>query len=237
MIRVAIVDDEVEIGRYIETLVKKYFEEANDSYEVKYYQYPRELLWELQEKNYYDIFLLDIEMSVNGLEVARQIREMYLEPYVVFVTSYVKYSVKGYECNAYRYIVKEEIDEKLPQALENMSRELKGREYRQYIIETASKVEKIDHKDIFYIYIDGKYSYFCTRRGTSRVRKPLGVVYQELDAPEFVYADKGYIVNLQHVMALRDKTLEMRNGEEITVSKPQVKKLKGKISKYWRSII
>lgn len=235
MIRVAISDDQTEIGKHIESIVKECYAEIEEGFEVKYYQQPRELLWDLQEKNYYDIFLLDIEMSINGLEVARQIRELYLEPYIVFVTSYVQYSVRGYEYNAYRYIVKDELEEKLPLALEAMRREISNREYRYYTIESGSKSERIDHKDIFYVYIDGKYSYFCTRRGTSRIRKPLSVVYQELDAPEFVYADKGYIVNLQHVMSMQDRTLVMRNEMKIVVSAPKVKIMREEISQYWRN--
>lgn len=234
MVRVAIVEDEVEVGKHIESIVREYFKGSGEKNEVKYYQYPRELLWDMQEKDYYDIFLLDIEMSINGMEVAKVIRDMYLEPYIVFVTSYVKYSVKGYEYGAYRYIIKEEIDEKLPCAMKAMCKELQGRVYRQYVIESSSKVEKLDYKDIFFIYIDGKYSYFRTRRGTSRVRKSLIRVYGELDASEFVYADKSHIVNLQHVMALKDGILEMRNDERITVSVPQMKKMKETISKYWR---
>ncbi len=233
MIRIAIADDDIEIGRRIEDILKKYVQEENKLYEVKYYENPKELLWDIQEKAYYDIFLLDIEMKPNGLEVAKHIREMYLEPYIVFVTSYVKYSVRGYEYGAYRYIIKEELEEKLPEAMEFMCKELESRVYPLYIIDGPGKLEKIAYKDIFYIYVEGKYSYFCTRNGESRIRKPLGEVYKELNTPEFVYADKGHIVNLQHVMSLRERTLEMRNGDVITVSFPQVRKMRDIIRRYW----
>lgn len=234
MIRIAVIDDQKEITDHIAGIVNRYFEKCGEEFKVKCYQFPRELIWDLQEKDYYDIFLIDIEMSINGLEVAKVIREMYLEPYIVFITSYVQYSVKGYEYNAYRYIIKEEVDEKLPLALEAMCKKLKEVEHQQYVIESYSKIEKIDYKDIYYVYIDGKYSYFCTSRGSSRVRKPLATVFEELNAPEFVYADKGHVVNLQHVMRLEDRTVDMRNGESVPVSAPQLKRLKQSISDYWR---
>lgn len=233
MVKIAVVDDEEEIGRHIEAIVKNYFEETKKVYEVKYYQQPQDLLWDLKGKKYYDIFLLDIEMDINGLEIARAVRELYLEPYIIFVTSFVRYSVRGYEYGAYRYILKEEVDAKLPEAMEYMCRELENRVYSQYVIESSSQMKRIDYKDIFYIYVEGKYSYFCTRSGVYRVRKPLAVVYKELNAEEFVYADKGHIVNLQHVMTVEKRSLDMRNGKQITASYAQIKKIKEEISRYW----
>lgn len=234
MIAIAIVDDEAEVGRRVESIVKKEFEKTESPFKVKYYQHPRELLWDLQEKKYFDIFFLDIEMNVNGLEVARQIREMYLEPYIVFVTSYVKYSVRGYEYGAYRYILKDEIDEKLPEAIDYMCKKMESMVQKQYIIEAPSKIKKIDFRDIYYMYVEGKYTYFCTRNGNVRVRKPLGEVYKELDTPAFVYADKGHIVNLQHVMSMEERTIQMRNGDQVVVSFPQTKKVREAICQYWR---
>ena len=90
MIRIAVVDDQKEITDHIAGIVQKYFEGCQEEFKVKCYQFPRELIWDLQENDYYDIFLIDIEMSINGLEVAKFIREMYLEPYIVFITSYVQ---------------------------------------------------------------------------------------------------------------------------------------------------
>lgn len=235
MVRVAIVDDEKNIIYHIKQVADKFFDERQIPHEVICYQYPKELLWDLQDKSYFDIFLLDIEMNINGLEVAHAIRQLYSEPYIIFITWYVKYSLKGYEYNVYRYIIKDEVDEKLPEALEVIHNKLEKREVKQYIIETATKISKINYSDLFYMYIDGKYTYFCTRNGIDRMRKTLGVVFKELNANEFVYINKSNIVNLQHVMALGDKTVILRNGHELPVSIPQFKNLKKAISHYWRN--
>jgi len=86
------------------------------------------------------------------------------------------------------------------------------------------------------MYVEGKYTYFCTRNDIVKTRKALGTVFNELNVRDFVYVNKGNIVNLQHVMALRDKTVIMRDGQELPVSIPQFKKLKKAISDYWRSV-
>lgn len=233
MIRVAILDDEEKIGEQIEAIAKEYLKETKAVYEIKRYQYPEELIWDLEDKKYYDIFLLDIEMEINGLEVARRVRELYLEPYIVFVTSFVKYSVRGYEYGAYRYILKDEMEEKLPEALEFMCRELESRVYDQYVIESKYGIKKIDYKDIFYIWVEGKYTFFYTRNGEASERKSLVEIYKELNAPEFIYADRKHIVNLQHIMMIEKNELVMRNGEKIAASASQIKKIREAISQYW----
>lgn len=47
---------------------------------------------------YYDAYILDIEMpDMNGMELAHEIRLKYQESFILFVTSYLKCSLKGYE--------------------------------------------------------------------------------------------------------------------------------------------
>ena len=57
---------------------------------------------------------------MNGMELARRIRQLYDSPYIIFVTSYMEYSIKGYEYNAWRYIVKDEMHQNLPLAYDSL---------------------------------------------------------------------------------------------------------------------
>lgn len=236
MIRIALLDDEKAVMERSAEIIAQYADEHKEEIETKCYSTSEELKWDLEEeKIYYDIYLLDIELGEeNGLEVAQFIRNIYPEPFIVFVTSYVKYSVKGYEYNVYRYILKEEMEEKLPIALGGMCEVIHNNARQIYIIETANTIAKINYRDIYYIYVEGKYTYFRTREGKndSRIRKPLGEVYAELNAPEFVYLDKSRIVNVQHVMSVKQLDVRMRDEEILTVSRTQVKNLREQIKKY-----
>ena len=126
------------------------------------------------------------------------------------------------------------MEEKLPIALGGMCEVIHNNAQNWYIIETANSIEKINYRDIYYLYVEGKYTHFHTRDGQkdSRVRKPLGEVYVELNAPEFVYLDKSRVVNVQHVMSVKQLDVKMRNGEILTVSRTQIKNLREQIKKY-----
>ncbi len=50
------------------------------------------------------------------------------------------------------------------------------------------------------------------KHGESRVRKSLNLLFQELNSPEFLYIEKGYIVNIRHVMSMKNHILHMRDG-------------------------
>ena len=126
VIRVAVVDDNETFLKQAQSIVKKCLTEKGMEYEIKLYNTPGNLVWDLEEQTYFDIFLIDIEMpGINGLELAQKIRLKHLQPYLVFITSHMEYSVEGYEYNAYRYILKENMEEKLPPALEIMLEDLK----------------------------------------------------------------------------------------------------------------
>ena len=90
-------------------------------------------------------------------------------------------------------------------------------------------------KDIYYLFKDGKNVIFQTRSGRTSIRKTLSEVYEELPKEEFIYVDRSFIVNVQHVMKLKNKEIYMSNGEKVPVSKPQLERVKIEINAYWRS--
>lgn len=104
-----------------------------------------------------------------------------------------------------------------------------------YRIIVSTKLEKVPIKDIYYLYKDGKNVVFQTRNGESSIRKTLSEVYEELPEQNFIYVDRSFIVNIEHVMKLKNKQIYMSNGEIIPVSKPQLERVKTEIILIWRN--
>ncbi len=236
MFRIAVIDDEAFFLEKCRRITKSFFNERKIQSEVKTYKYASLVLEDIKDNLYFDIYLIDIEMpDMNGMELAHQIRQLYDSPYIIFVTSYLEYSIKGYEYNAWRYIVKDEMHKKLPLAYDSLINQIKQKKEKFYIIEHPKKILKLLYEDIYYIYKDGKNAVFVTRNCSWNDRITLERVMQALDDSMFVRCERGHIVNIRHVMSVEDDELLMRNGEKIRISNALVKTVKKVITEYWRS--
>lgn len=235
MHRVAIVDDEPFFSDTVKTITENYFKGKDIDFDIRIYNCPKELTWDLEEGQYFDIYLFDIEMEeVSGMELANIVRQLYDEPYIIFITAHLEYSIRGYEYNTWRYIPKDMLQEGLPKALEAIGIKMHTKVKKFYVIEMYTKLSRIAYEDIFYIHKAGKYTCFITRQGILRERKSLVKVYDDLQDNQFVITDRSYVINLKHVMHVDDYSVYMRNGDVIPVSAAQYQKVKTAVSSYWR---
>lgn len=224
MLSIAVLDDEdIYIDR-ICRITKKCMEQMKADYEICIYNNGRDALADLEKGSWFDIYLLDMKLpDMDGLEVAKQIRRRFPEPILMYITHYVKYSIKAYEVNAYRYILKTELEENLPRAYLAAWEMLKCRRRKNlfYMVEHYGEREKIFYRDIYYLKKDKKYVAIVHKDGISSIRMSLGAMMEELDGEEFLMIDRGYIVNINHVKALKDGGVCITNGEILPVSRPK----------------
>lgn len=235
MIRIAIVDDEIEFIEKVEKITGQYFTAKNVEYKIVRYLLSGELMLDVESGKYFDIYLIDIEMpAVDGWDLAHAIRQKYDEPYIIFVTSHLEYGIIGYEYNAWRYITKDTLQEKLPLAFEGLAEKLDRKNRKYYMIHTQSRSFMVDYNDIYYMHKEGKYTIVHTSEEIIRIRKAINKVYDELGGNEFLFVDRGYVVNVRHVMALNDCIVTMRDGTEINASVTLYRKVKQAFSEFWR---
>ena len=111
MIRIAILDDEKADLEKEEQITRQYFYNRQAESEIATYQSVEWFLLGLTEEQF-DIYILDAEMPVkNGIEVAKEIRKLYPEPVIIYVTNHLNYAVEAYEVNTYRYIAKDTMED------------------------------------------------------------------------------------------------------------------------------
>lgn len=236
MLKIALLDDEKECLELIKTITSKYMECHGIKYDLKEYTRTQDLFYDLEEMEYFDIYLLDVELpESSGLQVARKIREKYLDSFIIYITNYTEYAIEAFEVNAYRYIPKSCLKEKLAEAYKALYTQILQREEKFYTIVKAHQVEKIPYHEIYYLTKDGKYVVFVHKRGASKIRKTLETVMDELDdRQQFIYTDKSFVVNLIHIMSLEDNQIVLRNKAVVPVSRPRLEQVKQEIMEYWR---
>lgn len=236
MLKIAVLDDEETYFETIRRITRKSFREQGINYEIFEYTSPEELLYDIEDDNKYHIYLLDVELpTTSGLEVAKEIRKKYHDPIIIYITNYVEYAVEGYEVNAYRYIPKKLLEQKLSEAYEAICNSIEKQIKNYFIIEKNHKLEKIAFEDIYYVKKDVKYVLIVHKYGTSRERITISDFYERVkEYNSFVIVDRSYVVNILHIMSLKSQQITLRNGEILPVSKPKLAHVKREIMRIWK---
>lgn len=235
MLYIAICEDEASQLAAIRDKVQIYLKENNILAELEAYGRSDLLKYDLQEGKYFDIILSDIEMpDTDGMKLAKEIRGCLPDAILIFVTAYLKYAIDAYELEVFRYIPKSCLDEKLPGALEIAIKRVQSQADKSYLIQTAARIEKILLKQIVYIQKDGKNAMIiCTDSSVKSVRKSLSDVHKELNSKDFVFVERGSIVNIAQIKSIQKEEVLLSNGVRIHASRPRLEEMKERMAAYW----
>ena len=235
MVRIAICDDEKNAVNLHEDIVKNSLQACGIGYEITTYIHSRNLLCDIIDDNFfYDLILLDIEMpDVTGMELSEKIKLYLLNVKISFITSHVEYAIDAFELSIFRYVPKNNLKVKLTAAVTDAAKLIELEAGQEYIIQTTNRLEKIPYKDIFYIQRDGKNVSIVSSAGTSKVRKSLQQVFNELNTSEFIFIDRGHIVNIIQIMKVSDGMAVLKNGEQLPISRSHLQEVKRQINQFW----
>ncbi len=236
MVRIAICDDEKEAVMLHEEIIKDSLHSCSIGHEITTYTSGSNLLSDITDDGFfYDLILLDIEMpGITGMELSEKIKPYLPNVKIIFITSHMEYAIDAFELSIFRYVPKNDLENRLKAAVADAAKLIELEAGREYIILTTGRMEKIPYKDIFYIQRDGgKNSVICSSMGMSKVRKSLQQVYGELDAPEFIFIDRGYIVNIIQIMKVADGMAFLKNGEMLPISRSHLQAVKQQINRFW----
>lgn len=167
------------------------------------------------------------------MEIAEKIKPFLPNVKIIFITSHVEYAIDAFELSVFRYVPKNDMEKRLPSAIRDAVKLIELEDGRVYTIKTNSRFEKIPYRDIYYIERDGKNASIITARGVSKVRKSLQQVHEELMAEEFIFIDRGCIVNLIHIMQIRDGVAVLKNEKALPISRSHLQGVKEQMNAYW----
>ena len=103
------------------------------------------------KKEVFDILLLDIDMTgINGLKVAKLIREINTDLLLIFVSSHEQYVFESIEHAPFKFIRKSCIKKELPIALESAYKIIDSMHDQSIVIKTEDREKYISNSDIIY---------------------------------------------------------------------------------------
>lgn len=235
MIKIAICDDEKEMVARNQGIVEGSLQACGIGFEITTYTVSSNLLSDIADDNFFfDLILLDIEMpEISGMELAERIKTLLPNVKIIFITSHVEYAIDAYELSIFRYVPKNNVEGRLEAAVTDAARLIELESGQEYTIQTNSRLERIRYRDILYIQRDGKNASIVSKLGVSKVRKSLQQVYEELNAPEFIFVERGCIVNLIHIMKINEGMLVLQGGERLPISRAHLQEVKQQLTSFW----
>ncbi len=173
-----------------------------------------------------DIFFLDIDFSgkqYTGIDIARKIRQVRENSVLVFITNFIEYAPEGYEVQAFRYLLKRDIHNKLEQCL-LQSLEKLHTEQETMQINISGEILTLPLVEILYIESQGHLAIIhATRKGsqtekTYRFYSSLTSLEQQLSTQGFLRIQKSYLVNMRRIQKYQCTEATLDNGIRLKVS-------------------
>ena len=239
MLRIAVCDDEKATAENNRAVLEAVLKEMGVIGEITVYTDSSNLLCDIADDDFhYDLLLSDIEMpNISGMELAEKIKPFLPDIRIIFITSHIEYAIDAFELSVFRYVPKSDIEKRLPTAIRDAVALINIEEDKSYTIQAKGRFEKIPLKSILFIERDGKNSAINTTDGVSKVRKSLQSVFDEINSEEFIFIDRGYIVNLIHIMQIKNNTAVLKDGTVLPVSRSHLQTVKEQINNYWGNMI
>ncbi|MBE5942528.1 MAG: response regulator transcription factor [Lachnospiraceae bacterium] len=235
MLRIAICDDESQYVENHAKVIERVMKECGSVGELSKYTHSDNLLYDITEDQFfYDLILLDVEMpEYTGMELAAKIKPYLPNVKIIFITSHIEYAIDAFELSVFRYVPKNDMEKRLPVAIRDAVKLIELESGKVYTIQTNTRLEKIPYKEIYYIERDGKNARIVTQSGESKVRKSLQQVYDELASEEFIFVERGCIVNMIHIVQIKDGMAILKNGDNCAISRSHLQPVKEQINAYW----
>lgn len=222
LLRVGVVDDDARHRRVLSDYLDRFGRERGLELQVSTFEDGRNLLDGFRPV--YDVLLLDIRMqTTDGLAVARAVRRTDPDVIIIFITAAQQYAINGYEVSALGYLVKPfpyaVLSHELGRALEVLER----RDSAGVVLKDGQGLRRVPVRDIVYLESSGHRLDVHLVDGSITLTGSLKQMEAQLAPHGFFRSNSCYIVNLRHVVGVREQDSVMSTGQALRISRPRKK--------------
>lgn len=216
--RIAICDDNPAAVTQLRNMILDYFAHVNKTCEIVTFHSPEAILDDDLASTH--IVFLDIDMpSINGIDVATQLRNSHENLFIVFVTSWIEYAPAGYHVNAFRYILKQRLSSELPACLDAIRDSMTRTHGR---IQLPGKEHPIEVPVDDILFVEGSSTRSITlhflHSSPVESRGRLSDIATQLEDRGFLRIQRSYVVNMNHVIQIKGYKAYLRNEISLKVS-------------------
>ncbi len=231
MINIAICDDESHSREIVKKKIKEYMMKKGIVFHIDMFSSGKEFTALGIEMLQYHIVCLDINMDeMNGITVAKRIREISNEVFIVFVSAYVNYILEGYKVDAIRYILKNNtnfqssINECMEAIIEKLNYKVVMETFRfnegtkEISLGRILYIESRLHKLEFHVMEENLKIY--------TMYETLNEAENKIKNNNFIRIHHSFLVNIKYIKSIKRYRVLLSNEMELAIAKVRYKYVK-----------
>ena len=208
--RVAVVDDSTTDAEFVKGILNSWADFRQANIQIEVFPSAEAFLFRYAEDKEWDILLLDIEMgAMDGVTMAKRVRQDNEAMQIVFITGYSDYIAEGYEVAALHYLMKPVNRDKLLIVLDRAV-EKRKQEERCLNLESYGEMVRIPFYDIRYLDVHQNYVTVHAKADYT-VKRTLGDFEKELDE-RFCRVGRAMILNLKYIQRVTKTEVRLSDG-------------------------
>lgn len=225
--RIAIIEDEQIHKDLLISYINKWAADSKSSnmeIVIKNYENAEQFLFNYDDEVPFDILFVDIQMSgMNGMDMAKKVREKDKAVSLVFTTGIADYIQEGYDVEAMHYLIKPLKEEKVYECLKKAASKKKTEKY--IIVHTEEDILKLNVEAVNYaearghrcvVVMDKRYK---SIENTVEVRESLSEMEMLLKEYDFIKCHRSYICRIGSLYRIEKTDVYFDDGSSIPVSR------------------
>jgi two-component system response regulator AgrA len=180
-----------------------------------------------------NVYLLDVDVqnSINGIEVAKIIRGLDVRAYIIFISAHPEYVLPSLKTRVFDYLIKPVSIETLGKCINSINVDFiktKTENTPLLTIKSGFSMYNLNYDEITYLEKYGHMLVVHTISGKIESSESLESIEAKLDKNNFFRCHKSYIVNTSYISKVdySNNIIHLKNGESCVVSKRLKKELK-----------
>lgn len=243
LMKVAICEDDPTQAKNVRRMVAEWGETRGQKVIFFPYAGSEAFLTDWMECMDFDLLLLDIDLGggMNGMELARYIRQRDQGIAIIFITGLSEYMNQGYDVQALHFLVKPVKEDRLRDVLDRAAAAAAEKTEEFLFLETESQAERISVSRILYgeAFSHTVALYLTPEKAGGEIscreaKLCLGDLEERLPGPAFFRCHRSYLVHLPYIRKIEKTQTLLEHGISVPVSRGKRAELYRAFLKYHR---